>query len=42
MLPKPDKQGWWPHGMPKIESCRKQSVGYLIKYATKGQQTTAP
>lgn len=36
-LPKPDKQGWWPHGMTKIEWARKP-VGYLAKYASKGQQ----
>jgi len=41
-LPKPDKQGWWPHGMTNIQRCRKRSVGYLIKYATKGQAVAAP
>ena len=41
-LPKPDKQGWWPHGMTRVERCRKQSVGYLIKYATKAQAVSAP
>jgi hypothetical protein len=41
-LPKPDKAGWWPHGFTKIERCRKQSVGYLIKYATKGAAVAAP
>lgn len=33
-LPKPDKQGWWPHGM----SNRKQAtapVAYLMKYVSK-------
>jgi hypothetical protein len=34
-LPKPDKQGWWPHGHTKIEWARKP-VGYLAKYASKG------
>lgn len=34
-LPKPDKQGWWPHGMTKIEWARN-AVGYLAKYASKG------
>lgn len=33
-LPKPDKQGWWPHGMTKIEWARN-AVGYLAKYASK-------
>ena len=42
MLPKPDKQGWWRHGLTRIERCRKQSVGYLIKYATKAQDCGRP
>lgn len=33
-LPKPDKQGWWPHGSTRIEWARKP-VGYLVKYASK-------
>jgi len=33
-LPKPDKQGWWPHGMTKIEQARKP-VAYLMKYLSK-------
>lgn len=33
-VPKPDKQGWWPHGMTNIAWARS-SVGYLTKYATK-------
>ena len=33
-LPKPDKQGWWPHGSTRIEWAR-HPVGYLIKYASK-------
>jgi hypothetical protein len=33
-LPKPDKQGWWPHGMTKIEWARNP-VGYMAKYASK-------
>lgn len=36
-MPKPDKQGWWPHGMTKCEWARKP-VGYVAKYASKGQQ----
>lgn len=35
-LPKPDKQGWWPHGMTNIAWARKP-VGYLAKYASKGE-----
>ena len=34
-LPKPDKQGWWRHGMSRIEWARK-AVGYLVKYTSKG------
>lgn len=34
-LPKPDKQGWWRHGMTNVERA-KRAVGYLLKYATKG------
>ena len=34
-LPKPDKRGWWDHGMTKIEWA-KNAVGYLAKYASKG------
>lgn len=34
-MPKPDKQGWWPHGKTRIEWAKKP-VGYLAKYASKG------
>jgi len=34
-MPKPDKQGWWAHGMTRIERARRP-VGYLVKYASKG------
>lgn len=33
-FPKPDKRGWWPHGMTRIEVARN-AVGYLAKYASK-------
>jgi len=36
-IPKPDKQGWWPHGSTKIEYARNP-VGYIAKYASKGTQ----
>jgi hypothetical protein len=36
-LPMPDRCGWWPHGMTRIEWARNP-VGYLIKYASKGTQ----
>lgn len=37
-LPKPDKQGWWPHGHTKIEYARNP-VGYIAKYASKGEHS---
>lgn len=40
-LPKPDDRGWWPYGATKIEWARK-CVGYLAKYASKGQEEGAP
>lgn len=33
-LPKPDQQGWWPHGMTRIEVARA-AVPYLLKYLSK-------
>jgi len=33
-LPKPDKQGWWPHGHTRIEWARN-AIGYLCKYVSK-------
>ena len=33
-LPKPDKQGWWPHGHTRIEWARN-AIGYLVKYVSK-------
>ena len=33
--PKPDKQGWWRHGMTNCKWARKP-VGYIAKYASKG------
>lgn len=35
MLPKPDKRGWWPHGMTKVETLRC-GAAYASKYASKG------
>ena len=34
MMPKPDKRGWWAHGMTRTEVGRN-AVGYLAKYASK-------
>lgn len=33
-IPKPDKQGWWPWGMTRVEWARR-AVGYVAKYASK-------
>jgi len=35
-LPKPDKQGWWPHGFTSIRWARNP-VGYIAKYCGKDQ-----
>lgn len=40
-LPKPDKQGWWPHGMTRIEWV-KRPVAYLAKYVSKGEDKKFP
>lgn len=40
-LPKPDKQGWWPHGSTRIEWARCAG-GYLAKYASKGDSLPFP
>lgn len=40
-LPKPDKRGWWPYGMTKIEWARN-AVGYIAKYASKGDSLYQP
>lgn len=40
-LPKPDSQGWWQHGMTRIEWARF-APGYLAKYATKGSEGDFP
>lgn len=37
-LPKPDRNGWWPHGMSNVEGVKKP-FGYLTKYLSKGQDT---
>lgn len=40
-FPKPDKRGWWTHGMTKTEKARNP-VGYLAKYASKGTNYAFP
>lgn len=39
--PKPDKQGWWPHGMSNCKWARKP-VGYAMKYASKVNSKDTP
>lgn len=34
-IPKPDAQGWWPHGSTNVKAARK-AVPYLLKYMSKG------
>jgi len=34
-LPKPDKEGWWPHGYTRIERVRHTAVAYISKYVSK-------
>lgn len=41
MLPKPDKQGWWKHGMSKVEAARCGG-GYMSKYVSKGDSAPFP
>lgn len=40
-MPKPDKQGWWPHGFTNVQWARK-GIGYLVKYATKTARSPTP
>lgn len=40
-VPKPDKRGWWPYGMTKIEWA-KNAVGYIAKYASKADALCLP
>lgn len=40
-LPKPDKRGWWPWGMTKIEWARN-AIGYIAKYASKADSLHLP
>jgi hypothetical protein len=40
-MPKPDKQGWWPHGFTNVQWARK-GIGYLVKYATKTSTSLVP
>jgi hypothetical protein len=40
-MPKPDKQGWWPHGFTNAQWAKK-GIGYLVKYATKTATCPTP
>ena len=40
-VPKPDKSGYWPHGMTQVVAARKP-VAYLTKYATKAGDAFFP
>jgi len=39
--PKPDKQGWWPHGMTQV-AWSTNPIGYCVKYASKGDTGPIP
>lgn len=43
-LPKPDSQGWWPHGMSNIQRLKPgtAAVRYLTKYLSKGTEVPLP
>ena len=34
-LPKPDKRGWWAHGMSRVEWIKKNGAAYIAKYCAK-------
>lgn len=40
-LPKPDKRGWWPHGLTNCQWLRN-GYGYAAKYVSKAEQDTIP
>lgn len=35
-LPRADSRGWWPHGMTNTKPVKRNAVGYLMKYVSKG------
>jgi len=39
-LPKPDKRGWWLHGMTRIEWIKKNGAAYIAKYCVKNSHDT--
>lgn len=40
LLPKPDLQGHWPHGLTRVEMARSPA-GYIAKYTSKGTAARA-
>lgn len=41
-FPKPDKQGWWPHGSTNRSTGIKHAVAYMAKYMSKGDAASFP
>lgn len=41
-FPKPDKQGWWPHGSTNRKTGVKYAVAYMAKYMSKGDTAKYP
>lgn len=37
-MPKPDKCGWWARGFSNVQRVKKNAVGYLMKYVSKGKE----
>lgn len=35
-MPAPDKKGWWPHGTTNVQPVKRNAIGYLMKYVSKG------
>ena len=35
-LPRPDKVGWWRHGSSNVQAVKRNAIGYLMKYVSKG------
>ena len=41
-FPKPDKQGWWPHGSTNRSVAIRNVVAYMAKYMSKGDVAAYP
>lgn len=36
-MPRPDgKRGWWKHGTSNVQTVKRNAIGYLMKYVSKG------